>query len=127
MAPKGKPRHDSTGSFSTSDFTTSDYLNLGLTSGSSSSRGRGRRRYCAGDVVQLRFNPTNDAVLSVFVAGSILPCSIPVISPGPLPTPTPVPVPAATQFMSCLIANGFSIQSIVALTPTDVLVTLVRC
>lgn|GEM_PF-6675027 len=86
----------------------------------------GRRR-CAGDVVNLRFNPTNDAVHSVFVAGSILPCSIPPISPGPFPTPTPAPVAAATAFKSCLVANGFNIVDIVALTPTDVLVTLVRC
>ncbi|WP_169797586.1 hypothetical protein [Neobacillus fumarioli] len=87
-----------------------------------------RRRRCAGDTVNLRFNPTNDAVNSVFVAGSILPCSLPPITPsGPLPTPTPMPTPAATSFISCLVANGFNIIDIVALTPTDVLVTLVRC
>jgi hypothetical protein len=89
--------------------------------------GTGRRRGCAGDVVHLRMNPTNDTVLSVFEAGSILPCSIPPITPGPLPTPTPPPVSAATAFISCLVANGFNIVDIVALTPTDVLFTLVRC
>jgi len=97
------------------------------TTGTTGTTGTRRRRGCAGDVVNLRFNPTNDAVLSVFVAGSILPCSLPPISPGPVPTPTPAPVPAATAFISCLVANGFNIVDIEVLTPTDVLVTLVRC
>ncbi|NRD80445.1 hypothetical protein HPT25_24285 [Bacillus sp. BRMEA1] len=105
MSPRGRNQSESTGDFSNPR----------------------RRRRCAGDVVNLRFNPTNDSVLSVFVAGSILPCNIPPISSGPLPTPTPVPVPAASGFMSCLLANGFTIQGMVELTPTDVLVTLVRC
>lgn len=86
----------------------------------------GRRRRQGGGIVNLRFNPTNDALLSVFVSGSIFPCMIPPISPGPLPTPTPAPVAEATTFMSCLLANGYQITFMGVLTPTDVIATLVR-
>lgn len=90
----------------------------------STNSSRGRRRNGEG-LVNLRFNPTNDAILSLFVAGSIFPCVMPPVSPGPLPTPTPAPV-TATEFMHCLLANDFEIRYIEALTPTDVFVTLVR-
>jgi hypothetical protein len=98
--------------------------NTGNTGGNT---GRRRRRRCDGDVVNLVFNPTTDAVTSVFVAGSIQPCSLPPITPTPPTTPAPAPTPAATAFISCLIANGFEIEDIVALSATSVLVTLVRC
>lgn len=95
------------------------------TTGSESTSPRRRRRY-EGGIVNLRFNPTNDALLSVFVNGSIFPCIIPPISPGPLPTPTPAPVPDATTFIGCLLANGYEIRYMGVLTPTDVIATLVR-
>jgi hypothetical protein len=119
---KGKGKGSNNGAETTGTETTG----TGSTGTTGTTRTR-RHRGCAGDVVNLRMNPTNDTVLSVFSAGSILPCSIPPISTGPLPTPTPAPVAAASGFISCLVANGFNIVDIVALTPTDVLVTLVRC
>ncbi|MGX6442317.1 hypothetical protein ACWM35_03635 [Neobacillus sp. K501] len=97
----------------------------GNTTGTESTNPRRRRRH-EGDIVNLRFNPTNDDLLSVFVGGSIFPCMIPPIFPGPFPTPTPSPVPDATAFMNCLLVNGFEIRYIEVLTPTDIFVTLVR-
>src|SRR5579875_1229978 len=123
--------YESSTGYETSDYEslttyeTTDFETTGFEVNDPVSRST-RRRRCAGDTVNLRFNPTNDAVNSVFVAGSILPCSLPPTTPPGSP-PTPIPTPAATSFISCLEANGFTIIEIVPLTPTDVLVTLVRC
>lgn len=99
-------------------------ITTGSSTGSTNSS-RSRRRNGEG-LVNLRFNPTNDAILSVFVAGSIFPCVMPPVSPGPLPTPTPAPVPEATAFIGCLLANDYEIRYMEVLTPTDVFVTLAR-
>lgn len=87
--------------------------------------GRRRRRYDGG-VVNLVFNPTTDAVTSLFVTGSIEPCCLPPITPTPPTTPAPAPTPVATAFISCLVDNGFQIEGIEGLSETSVLVTLVR-